>query len=56
VEVPDDQPRRDLQVLLRVYTQHVEQYLIPHLGRLGLADVTVRHLAAMFANLAKQTT
>ncbi|MGI5180116.1 tyrosine-type recombinase/integrase [Dactylosporangium sp. CA-152071] len=41
---------------LRVYTQHVEQYLIPHLGKLRLADVTVRHLTAMFTELAKQTT
>ncbi|MET7418224.1 hypothetical protein [Dactylosporangium sp. NPDC005555] len=41
---------------LRVYTQHIEQYLIPHLGRLRLADVTVRHLTGMFADLAKQTT
>jgi integrase len=41
---------------LRVYTQHVEQYLIPHLGRLRLADVAVRHLTAMFADLAQQTT
>ncbi|WP_344501120.1 tyrosine-type recombinase/integrase [Dactylosporangium maewongense] len=41
---------------LRVYTQHVEQYLIPHLGKLRLAEITVRHLTAMFADLAKQTT
>jgi hypothetical protein len=41
---------------LRVYTQHIEQYLISHLGRLRLAEITVRHLTAMFADLAKQTT
>ena len=41
---------------LRVYTQHVEQYLIPHLGKLRLAEITVRHLTAMFAELAKQAT
>jgi hypothetical protein len=40
---------------LRVYTQHIEQCLIPRLGKLRLADVTVRHLTAMFADLAKQT-
>ncbi|MET7419138.1 type II toxin-antitoxin system prevent-host-death family antitoxin [Dactylosporangium sp. NPDC005555] len=41
---------------LRVYTQHIEHYLIPHLGKLRLAEVTVRHLTVMFADLAKHTT
>jgi integrase len=41
---------------LRVYAQHIEQYLIPRLGKLRLADVTVRHLTDMFAELGKQTT
>lgn len=33
---------------LRVYTQHVEAYLIPAIGQIRLAEVTTRHLTAMF--------
>ena len=41
---------------LRSYTQHVETFLIPQLGDLRLAEVTSRHLTAMFADLAAGTT
>src|SRR6266508_2585828 len=37
---------------LRSYTGHVEVHLIPHLGRIRLADLTGRHVAAMFGTLA----
>jgi hypothetical protein len=37
---------------LRSYTCHVEAHLIPHLGRLGLTELTARHIAAMVATLA----
>jgi Phage integrase, N-terminal SAM-like domain len=41
---------------LRVYTHHVEAYLIPTIGNLRLAEVTSRHLTAMFAELAAGNT
>jgi integrase len=37
---------------LRSYISHVEVHLIPHLGRIRLADLTGRHIAAMFRALA----
>lgn len=40
---------------LRSYTEHVQAYLIPALGQLRLAELTSRHLTAMFADLAAQT-
>jgi len=36
---------------LRFYTQYVERYLIPHLGRIRLADLSTRDIAAMFAKV-----
>jgi len=36
---------------LLFYTQYVERYLIPHLGRIRLADLTTRDIAAMFTTL-----
>ncbi|MEV8517421.1 hypothetical protein [Dactylosporangium sp. NPDC051484] len=41
---------------LRAYTQHVETHLIPTIGGLRLAEVTSRHLTAMFAELAATPT
>jgi site-specific recombinase XerD len=41
---------------LRSYTQHVETFLIPLLGDLRLAEVTSRHLTAMFAEVAAGAT
>jgi hypothetical protein len=38
---------------LLFYTQYVERYLIPHLGRIRLADLTTRDIAAMFAALER---
>ncbi len=37
---------------LRSYTEHVERHLIPHLGRIRLADLTGREVAAMFGVLS----
>jgi hypothetical protein len=37
---------------LHSYTVHVESYLIPMIGSLRLAELTSRHLTAMFADLA----
>jgi integrase len=37
---------------LRSYTEHVERHLIPHLGRVRLAQLTGRDVAGMFASLA----
>ena len=41
---------------LHSYTVHVETFLIPAIGDLRLSEVTSRHLAAMFADLAAGTT
>lgn len=41
---------------LRVYTHHVEAYLIPGIGTLRLAELTSRHLTALFTELAAGTT
>ncbi|MBG0565372.1 tyrosine-type recombinase/integrase [Actinoplanes aureus] len=41
---------------LRVYTQHVETYLIPGIGTLRLNELTGRHLTALFTDLAAGTT
>ncbi|MFG1611091.1 tyrosine recombinase XerC [Actinoplanes sp. NPDC049265] len=41
---------------LHSYTRHVEMHLIPAIGTMKLADVTSRHLTAMFAELARNTT
>jgi integrase len=41
---------------LSVYTLHVHRYLIPAVGHLRLAEVTSRHLTAMFAELATGVT
>jgi hypothetical protein len=35
---------------LRSYTEHIEQHLIPHLGRIRFAELTGRDLTAMFAS------
>ena len=40
----------------RRFTHHVDAYLIPAIGRLRRTAVTVRHLAAMFAELAAAAT
>lgn len=37
---------------MRVYTQHVETYLIPALGDIRLANLTSRQITAAFAELA----
>jgi hypothetical protein len=37
---------------LHIYARHVEKDLIPTIGRLRLAELTGRHLTAMFAELA----
>jgi len=37
---------------LRSYTSHVEVHLVPHLGRIRLAELTGRHITAMFRTLA----
>jgi hypothetical protein len=37
------------------YTRDVEHFLIPHLGRLCLADLDVRRLRAAFAQIARTT-
>jgi integrase len=41
---------------LRAYTQHVEGHLIPHLGRIRLAELTSRQMTALFAALAVADT
>jgi hypothetical protein len=41
---------------LRSYTEHVERHLIPHLGRIRLAELTGRDVAGMFAALAAADT
>ncbi len=41
---------------LRSYTEHVEQHLIPHLGRIRLGELTGRDVAAMFTILAATHT
>lgn len=40
----------------RVYAHHINRYLIPHLGAIRLADLTGRHLTAMFVELRGRTT
>jgi len=37
---------------LRSYSEHVERHLIPHLGRVGLGELTSRHITDMIAVLA----
>jgi hypothetical protein len=37
---------------LRSYTGHVEQHLVPALGRLRLGELTGRHITEMTATLA----
>jgi site-specific recombinase XerD len=39
-----------------MYTRHVHAFLNPAIGNLRLAEVTSRHLTAMFADLAAGTT
>jgi integrase len=41
---------------LRSYTEHVERHLIPHLGRIWLAELTGRHVADMIAAVAATST
>ena len=41
---------------LRAYTQHVEGHLIPHLGRVRLAELTNRQVTTLFAALATADT
>ena len=41
---------------LRVYTQHVEAYLIPAVGTVRLAELTSRQLTAVFAEIAAGRT
>jgi len=35
----------------RVYRSHIDQYLLPYLGKIRLADLTSRHVAAMFVTI-----
>jgi hypothetical protein len=39
-----------------VYRTHIEHYLIPHLGRIRLAELTSRDIGAMFNTLAGMRT
>jgi Phage integrase, N-terminal SAM-like domain len=41
---------------LRSYQHHVDAYLVPHLGRLQLDELTGRHVTAMFRTLAAADT
>src|SRR5262249_18977467 len=41
---------------LRSYTEHVERHLVPYLGGIRLGELTGRHVAAMFAELASTDT
>src|SRR5262249_47232310 len=37
---------------MRSYTEHVDNHLVPHLGRIRLAELTRRDLKAMFTTMA----
>ncbi len=41
---------------LRSYEQHVKAYLVPHLGRLRLGDLTSQHVEAMLVAIARPKT
>jgi integrase len=38
---------------MRSYTQHVDGYLVPHLGRLRLGDLRAQHIEKMLRDIAK---
>lgn len=38
---------------MRAYTQHVDSYLVPHLGRLRLGDLHAQHVEKMLRDIAK---